>query len=102
MWSIIVNNQSSFEGDGLHTSTIFPPKFTIETDADLEANKGQFIGGLKTAVENAALAQPEYLIMGMSLEHIIHGLREIQEVMDRIVALFPYSWATWHDAADAT
>jgi maleate cis-trans isomerase len=33
-----------------------------------------FLGGLKAAVATALLAEPEYMIMGMSLEHIVGGL----------------------------
>ncbi|WP_409209661.1 hypothetical protein [Flavobacterium sp.] len=101
LWSILFNNQESLEGIGLHTSNIYTPKFTISNEADLESYKNQFIGGLKNAVENSALAQPEYLILGMSLEHIVYGLKEIREVMNKIESQFPYSWSTWHDAADA-
>lgn len=101
LWSIIFNNQASLEGIGLHTSNIYTPKFTISNERDLDSYKTQFIGGLKNAVENSALAQPEYLILGMSLEHIVYGLKEIRTVMDKIESQFPYSWATWHDAADA-
>ena len=101
LWSIIFNNQANLEGIGLHTSNIYTPKFTISNEKDLDSYKTQFIGGLKNAVENAVLAQPEYLIMGMSLEHIVYGLKEIREVMNQIESQFPYSWATWHDAADA-
>jgi maleate isomerase len=101
IWSIIFNNQANLAGVGLHTSNIITPKFKISTNEDLEAYKIQFIGGLKTAIENSSLAQPEYLIMGMSLEHIIYGLNDIRDVMTQIENQFPYSWATWHDASDA-
>ena len=101
LWSIIFNNQASLEGIGLHTSNIYTPKFTISNEADLESYKNQFIGGLENAVENSALAQPEYLILGMSMEHIVYGLKEIREVMNKIESQFPYSWSTWHDAAYA-
>lgn len=101
LWSIIFNNQQSLEGIGLHTTNIITPKVRMMTEADLESYKYQFIGGLKTAIETAAIAQPEYLIMGMSLEHIIYGLDEIENLMRQIETQFPYSWATWHDAADA-
>ena len=101
LWSIIFNNQASLEGIGLHTSNIYTPKFTITNEADLESYKNQFIGGLENAVKNSALAQPEYLILGMSLEHIVYGLKEIRDIMNKIESQFPYAWATWHDAADA-
>ena len=101
IWSIIFNNQPSLEGIGIHTTNIITPKFKISTQEDLDAYKIQFIGGLQTAITNSILAQPEYLIMGMSLEHIIYGLPEIRNVMNQVENQFPYSWATWHDAADA-
>ena len=101
IWSIIFNNQESLKGVGLHTSNIITPKFKILTNEDLEAYKIQFVGGLKNAIEISALAQPEYLIMGMSLEHIIYGLDEIRVVTNQIENQFPYSIAAWHDAADA-
>ena len=101
LWSIIFNNHASLDGIGLHTSNVYTPKITISNEADLESFKNQFIGGLENAVKNSALAQPEYLILGISLEHIVYGLKEIREVMNKIESQFPYSWSTWHDAADA-
>jgi maleate isomerase len=101
LWSIIFKNSLVLEGIGIHTTNIITPKFKISTEEDLEAYKIQFIDGLQNAITNSTLAQPEYLIMGMSLEHIIYGLSEIRNVMDKVEKQFPYAWATWHDAADA-
>lgn len=102
LWSIIFSNQKNgLEGVGLHVSNIITPKVQVTTDADLEIFKNQFIAGLQSAIEISALAQPEYLIMGMSLEHILYGLDEIKSLMNKIESQSPYSWATWHDAADA-
>ncbi len=103
LWSIIFNNQKSggLAGVGIHTVNIQTPKAQLKTAADLEAYKLQFIAGLHTAIEQAKLAQPEYLIMGMSLEHILYGINEIRNLMKDIESNYPYSWATWHDAADA-
>jgi maleate isomerase len=47
------------------------------------------------------LAQPEYLIMGMSLEHIISGLDGIRGSMAEIKGYSDLSWATWHEAVNA-
>ena len=63
--------------------------------------KKQFLGGLRTAVDGALLAEPQYLIMGMSLEHIIAGIKEIRVPMVDIEAYSGLSWATWHDAIQA-
>lgn len=46
----------------------------------------------------ALLAEPQYMIMGMSLEHIIRGIEEIRAPMVDIEAYSGLSWATWHDA----
>ncbi len=63
--------------------------------------KQQFLGGLRTAVDGALLAEPQYLIMGMSLEHILGGIKEIRAPMVDIEAYSGLSWATWHDAIQA-
>jgi maleate isomerase len=59
----------------------------------------QFLGGLAAAVDQVLLAQPQYLIMGMSLEHILHGLDTIRASMAEVEAHSGLSVATWHDAA---
>ena len=51
----------------------------LKTEEDLLEYKNQFLSGLKTAVDGALLAQPQYFIMGMSLEHIIWGIKEQEE-----------------------
>ena len=102
LWSIIFNNQQNgLDGVGIHVANILTPKAKLQTEADLDAYKIQFIGGLNAAIEQVALAQPEYLIMGMSLEHILYGIDEIRGLITKIETQYPFSWATWHDAADA-
>jgi maleate isomerase len=103
IWRIIFNNQGpdGLEGVGIHTANIQTPGVNIQTEADLAEFKNIFINGLNAAINQALLAQPEYLIMGMSLEHILHGIDEIRSLMDGIAANNKLSWATWHDAADA-
>jgi len=103
LWSIICNNQGAggLDGVGIHTVNIQTPKAQLKTEADLLAYKDQFIAGLEKAIQQATLAQPEYLIMGMSLEHILYGIGEIRSLMSGIESRYDYSWATWHDAADA-
>ena len=103
LWSIVFKNQGplGLRGVGLHTANVVTPKPTLETEAGLMAYKEQFLGGLRAAVDVAALAQPQYMILGMSLEHILGGISEIRAPMVDIEAYSGLSWATWHDAIHA-
>jgi maleate isomerase len=103
LWRIIFNNQGpeGLDGVGIHTANIQTPGVNIQNEADLAEFKNIFINGLNTAINQSLLAQPEYLIMGMSLEHILYGIDELRSLMDGIAANNKLSWATWHDAADA-
>lgn len=103
LWSIIFKNQDSgkLAGVGLHTSIVLTPRPILATAADLLEYRQQFLNGLKSAIDTALMAQPQYLIMGMSLEHIISGIEEIRSPMTDIEMYSGLSWATWHDAAPA-
>jgi maleate isomerase len=100
LWNIIFKNEGSrgLRGVGLHTATVITPKPKLETEEDLMEYKKQFLGGLRAAVDAASLAEPQYMIMGMSLEHILGGIDEIRAPMVDIEAYSGLSWATWHDA----
>jgi maleate isomerase len=100
LWSIIFKNQGpdGLRGVGLHTANVITPKPKLETEDDLLEYKRQFLGGLRSAVDVALLAEPQYMIMGMSLEHILRGIEEIRAPMVDIEAYSGLSWATWHDA----
>ena len=101
LWKIIMENRDSggLNGVGIHTTGIQLPALNIQTPADLEHFKEVFIGGLDAAIKQAMQAKPEYLIMGMSLEHILNGIEPIRQLMGRVQT--DISWATWHQAADA-
>lgn len=101
LWSIIFKNHDALNGVGIHTSNVATPSPKLANEADLQEYRRQFLTGLKNAVDSALLAAPEYLIMGMSLEHIIYGLEEIRAPMAEIESYSGLSWATWHDAAPA-
>ncbi|HYO64025.1 MAG TPA: hypothetical protein VER08_10375 [Pyrinomonadaceae bacterium] len=103
LWGIIFRNQGpgGLRGVGLHTANVITPKPKLETEADLIEYQRQFLGGLRAAVDAASLAQPQYMIMGMSLEHILSGIKEIREPVAEIEAYSGLSWATWHDAVQA-
>ena len=103
LWSIIFSNRgpNGLCGVGLHTANVLTPKPQLKSKDDLMIYKKQFLDGLKTAIDGALMAEPHYLIMGMSLEHIIGGLEAIRAPMVDIEAYSGLSWATWHDAVQA-
>jgi len=103
LWGIIFGNQNAtgLRGVGLHTTPVITPRPKLATESDLAEYRKQFLGGVRAAVEAALLAEPQYLIMGMSLEHILAGIRPIRAAMAEIEGLSKLSWATWHDAAQA-
>ncbi len=103
LWNIIYSNQGrdGLKGVGLHTSTVITPRPQLQGEADLVEYKNQFLGGLRAAVDAASLAQPQYMIMGMSLEHILGGIEAIRAPMSDIEDYSGLAWATWHDAIAA-
>lgn len=103
LWSLIFANQepNGLRGVGLHTVNVITPRPKLETEADLLEYQKQFLGGLRSAVDTAKLSQPEYMIMGMSLEHILSGIDQVRAPMKEVEAHSTLKWATWHDAAPA-
>ncbi len=103
LWSLIFANQGpdGLRGVGLHTVNVITPRPKLETEADLLEYQKQFLGGLRSAVDTAKLSQPDYMIMGMSLEHIISGIDQIRAPMREMESYSALKWATWHDAAPA-
>jgi maleate isomerase len=103
LWNIIFNNQDAnkLAGVGLHTVNVLTPRAQLRTEEDLMEYKRQFLGGLKTAVDQAMMALPHHLIMGMSLEHIISGLDEVRAPVLEMEAHSGLSIFAWHDAATA-
>lgn len=101
LWRIVFGNPERLAGVGLHTTTVATPSPKLATADDLLHYRRQFLGGLKAAADAALLAQPEYMIMGMSLEHILAGLDDVRAPVAEIEAYTGLAWATWHDAVDA-
>ncbi len=103
LWSIIFANQRphGLRGVGLHTANVITPSPRLATEQDLLDYQKQFLGGLKAAVDVAALAQPEYMILGMSLEHVVGGVEAIRAPMAAIEAHSGLGWAASHEAMPA-
>jgi hypothetical protein len=100
LWSIIFRNQGpqGLQGIGLHTSNVITPSPKLDSVQAVDAYKAQFVGGLKAAIATASLAQPHYMIMGMSLEHILDGIDPIRACIAEVQEYTTLAWATWHDA----
>ncbi|MDX2265639.1 MAG: hypothetical protein NW215_11805 [Hyphomicrobiales bacterium] len=97
LWSIIAKNDA-LNGVGLHTSNVITPRPQLRTAEDLENYKRQFLSGLKAAVDVALLAEPQHIIVGMSLEHIIHGLDGVRAPVVEVEKHTGLACAAWHDA----
>jgi maleate isomerase len=52
-------------------------------------------------VDDALLAEPQYLMLGMSLEHVLAGVDRVRSAIADVRARSGVHWATWHDAAPA-
>lgn len=100
LWEIIYKNPA-LKRVGLHTSNVHTPMPKLETEGDLLEYKKQFISGLKPAIDAARLSEPKHMIMGMSLEHIIKGHKEVKAVAREVEEYSKLQWSTWHDAIKA-
>ena len=103
LWNLLVRNadRPGLDGIGLHTANVLTPRPVLRNAADLEAYRAQFLGGLRAAAEQAELAQPHALIVGMSLEHIVDDLDVIRRTVAELDAHTGLTAFSWHDAAAA-
>jgi maleate isomerase len=102
LWNIVVRNREhGLDGVGLHTSPVLTPKPEVGSPEGIEQYRRHFLSGVASAVSSAMLAGPQYLILGMSLEHIISGIEPIRATADQLMQGSALSWATWHDASKA-
>lgn len=100
LWQLLMaNTRHGLDGIGVHTTSVATPAPRFGNATELAAYREQFLGGLRVAVSHALLAQPQRLVMGMSLEHIIHGLENIERTMAEVRSMSDLPWTTWHQAA---
>lgn len=101
-WSILKKADcSELNGVGIHTVNVLTPKPQVGTAGEVEQYKQAFLGGLERSLTTVLMAEPQYLIMGMSLEHIIDNMEEMDAPMRQIVEGTPggnMGMSTWHDA----
>ncbi|CAB4963043.1 unannotated protein [freshwater metagenome] len=103
LWSLIVGNgePAGLDGIGLHTTPVITPKSDISTAEGVAQFRVGFLGGLEAAAQTALLGTPQYMIMGMSLEHILLGVDAIRDTMDLVERSSGLGWAMWHHAVHA-
>jgi maleate isomerase len=103
LWSILGRNseRTAVRGVGLHTANVITPRPRFGNAEELEEYRNQFLSGLAAAVDQALMAEPHYLIMGMSLEHIVSGIEQVRAPVAEMEARSGLSIAAWHDAAAA-
>ncbi len=99
LWRIIADNRDALDGVGIHTTPVVTPRPVLRTEEDLNEYRRQFVAGLGAAIDHALLAEPDRLVMGMSLEHVLYGLEPIRAVAEEARRRSRTPWATWHDAA---
>ena len=102
IWSILINNHDveSLRGIGFHTSNVVTPKPEIKNNEDIERYKKSFLDGLQDAVDIVTLSDPDYMILGMSLEHILYGIDEVSTPVENVISTTGLSWSTCHEAMD--
>lgn len=99
LWRLVASNPD-LAGIGIHTVPVPTPRPTFRTNAEVEAYRRDFLAGLGVAAHQALLADPEYIILGMSLEHFVHGLAAIEADLAGVVGSVGIGWALWHEAVD--
>jgi len=102
LWSILKKGDTTeLNGVGIHTVNVVTPKPQVGTAAEVAQYGQAFLGGLERSLNTVLMSQPQYLIMGMSLEHIIDNMEDMDAPMKKIVEGTPggnMGMSTWHDA----
>jgi maleate isomerase len=100
IWTVFIKNNTvkSLQQIGFHTTNVLTPIPNIKTENDILNYKESFLNGLEDAVNMALLADPDYMVMGMSLEHILYGIDNVTSPINKVIELSGLSWTTCHDA----
>jgi len=91
----------ALHGIGVHHVPIMTSKPAVATAEDVAEYGRQFLKGVKPAWDLMKLSQPQYLVMGMSLEHIVDNMDGITKPMNEFEQESGLGLTTWHDACKA-
>lgn len=103
LWTLLGRNagRPGLEGIGIHTTPVVTPVPRFGNATELAAYRDQFLAGLTEALPVAELAEPDHMILGMSLEHILHGLEAVRASVQAARAQSRVRMTSWDEAADA-
>lgn len=102
LWDVVFRNREALTGVGLHTSLIVSqasPRFA--NAGELEAYRRAFHASLDATLDAVLQAEPQYLIMGFSLEHFSPRLEDSEEPVRRLEQRSGLGMASWSRAVDA-
>ena len=72
------------EGVTNHLARIDTPKLVLKTDADFIKHVETMRAGILDAVDQVMMTEPDFLIMGLSLEAVWEGVEGAGKMLERI------------------
>jgi maleate isomerase len=100
LWELILRNRSVLPGVGLHSVSVLTPDPAIRAPEESEKYGNDFRDNTISATEIALHADPQYLILGFSLE-MVHGTLEALAIPDQVERQFGIGVAVWARAVTA-
>ncbi|MEO0653142.1 MAG: hypothetical protein AAFZ65_20870, partial [Planctomycetota bacterium] len=101
MWELLMRDRTATGGVGIHTGNIHTPAPRFADAEELAEYRRLFAENLDEAADRIQLSEPEYLILGFSMEHFSADPAENAELPDRLARRTGLGVATWADAARA-
>lgn len=101
-WSMIMQNREVCKGIGFHVSGILIDSPKLATDEDMLNFLTMFRKQLYTTVDRLMTAEPQYIIMGMSLETFFGGWEGNKELKQELTDRTGLNIATGAEACKAS
>ncbi|CAK9004144.1 unnamed protein product [Durusdinium trenchii] len=101
-WNMVMLNREACKGIGFHTSGILIDSPKLATDEDMLNFLAMFRKQLFTTVDRLMTAEPQYIIMGMSLETFFGGWEGNKELKEELSVRTGLNIATGAEACKAS
>lgn len=101
-WNMVMSNREVCKGIGFHTSGILIDSPKLATDEDMLNFLTMFRKQLFTTVDRLMTAEPQYIIMGMSLETFFGGWEGNKELKGELSQRTGLNVATGAEACKAS